>query len=69
MLPFAIFHDGYDGLRRHSALDHSMKDFNCVFLKVSQYICGDDMGGPPDCLQYFTATSGKVARFVKNIFA
>ena len=47
----------------------SMKDFNCVFLKVSQYICGDDMGGPPDCLQYFTATSGKVARFVKNIFA
>jgi len=32
-------------------------------IQVSQYICGDDMGGPPDCLQYYTATSGTVASF------
>ena len=32
-------------------------------IKTLQYICGDDMAGPPDCLQYFTATSGSIASF------
>jgi len=32
-------------------------------IKVSQYICGDDMGGPPGCLQYHTALTGTIASF------
>lgn len=32
-------------------------------IRVLQYICGDEMAGPPDCLQYFTSTSGTVASF------
>jgi len=32
-------------------------------IKVSQYVCNDEIGGPIGCLQYFTATSGTVASF------
>jgi hypothetical protein len=32
-------------------------------IKVTQYACGEsDLGGPDGCLQYFTGTSGTVAR-------
>ncbi len=32
-------------------------------IKVTQYACGEDtLGGPDNCLQYFTGTSGTVAR-------
>ena len=33
------------------------------FVKVLQYQCGSEAGGPPDCLQYYTGTSGTVANF------
>ena len=32
-------------------------------IKVSQFDCGSEAGGPPGCLQYFTAASGKIASF------
>jgi len=32
-------------------------------IRVIQYECGDTQGGPPDCLQYFTGTSGEIASF------
>jgi len=32
-------------------------------IKVLQYQCGSEAGGPPDCLQYYTGTSGTVANF------
>ena len=35
----------------------------CYALKVYQYQCGSEAGGPPDCLQYFTSTTGTIANF------
>lgn len=32
-------------------------------IKVTQYKCGSDEGGPPGCLQYFTGTMGTVASY------
>jgi len=32
-------------------------------IKVTQYVCNDEIGGPTGCLQYFHATSGTVASF------
>jgi len=32
-------------------------------IKVYQYQCGSEAGGPSECLQYFTATSGSIANF------
>jgi len=32
-------------------------------IKTTQYVCGDEMGGPIGCLQYFTAVTGTVASF------
>lgn len=32
-------------------------------IRVSQYTCGDEMGGPPGCLQYFTSSAGKIRSF------
>ncbi|XP_059078349.1 uncharacterized protein LOC131876855 [Tigriopus californicus] len=32
-------------------------------IKVTQYACGDELGGPDGCLQYFTGTTGTVASF------
>ncbi|XP_059078272.1 uncharacterized protein LOC131876798 isoform X2 [Tigriopus californicus] len=32
-------------------------------IKVTQYNCGDERGGPKGCLQYFTGASGKVASY------
>ncbi|XP_059099340.1 uncharacterized protein LOC131893360 [Tigriopus californicus] len=32
-------------------------------IKVTQYTCGDERGGPKGCLQYFTGVSGKVASY------
>ncbi|XP_059097607.1 uncharacterized protein LOC131891928 [Tigriopus californicus] len=32
-------------------------------IKVTQYACGDEQGGPDGCLQYFTGTTGTVASF------
>lgn len=32
-------------------------------IKVSQYKCGDTMGGPDGCLQYFTGITGTLASF------
>ncbi|XP_059087690.1 uncharacterized protein LOC131884071 [Tigriopus californicus] len=32
-------------------------------IKVTQYNCGDEQGGPDGCLQYFTGTTGTVASF------
>ena len=28
-------------------------------IKVTQFKCNDELGGPEGCLQYFTATTGK----------
>ncbi len=32
-------------------------------IKVTHYDCGDDLGGPPGCLQYYTATTGTIQNF------
>jgi hypothetical protein len=32
-------------------------------IKVTQYECQSEMGGPPGCLQYYTGTSGKTSSF------
>ncbi|XP_059088333.1 uncharacterized protein LOC131884531 [Tigriopus californicus] len=32
-------------------------------IKVTQFACGDEMGGPDGCLQYFTGTTGSFASF------
>jgi hypothetical protein len=32
-------------------------------IRVTQYTCGDEMGGPTGCLQYYTNTSGKIRSF------
>jgi len=32
-------------------------------IMVTQFRCGDEMGGPPGCLQYFTATTGVIRSF------
>jgi len=32
-------------------------------IKTTQYVCGEEMGGPSGCLQYFTAVTGTVASF------
>lgn len=32
-------------------------------IKVTQYTCGDEMGGPTGCLQYYTNTVGKIRSF------
>ncbi|XP_059088779.1 uncharacterized protein LOC131884900 [Tigriopus californicus] len=32
-------------------------------IKVTQYVCGDERGGPDGCLQYFTGNVGTVASF------
>jgi hypothetical protein len=32
-------------------------------IRVSQFACGDEMGGPAGCLQYYTSSSGKIRSF------
>ncbi|TRY61310.1 hypothetical protein TCAL_01452 [Tigriopus californicus] len=32
-------------------------------IKVTQYLCGDEMAGPDGCLQYFVGNTGTVASF------
>jgi hypothetical protein len=32
-------------------------------IKVTQYACGDQDGGPPGCLQYFSGTSGTLSSY------
>lgn len=32
-------------------------------IRVMQYRCGDEQGGPPGCLQYYQNTSGKIRSF------
>ena len=32
-------------------------------FQTTQYVCGEEMGGPSGCLQYFTAVTGTVASF------
>lgn len=32
-------------------------------IKVTQFKCNDDIGGPPGCLQYFTEDTGQIASF------
>ena len=32
-------------------------------IKVTQFECGNEMGGPCGCLQYFTGQSGTIASF------
>jgi len=32
-------------------------------IRVSQFTCGDEMGGPPGCLQYHTSIQGKIRSF------
>ena len=36
---------------------------NIFKFQTTQYVCGDEMGGPIGCLQYFTAVTGTVASF------
>ena len=39
--------------------------FNNFIRQVTQYACGTEfLGGPPNCQQYFTGTSGILARWV-----
>ena len=38
----------------------TMRQYN---IKVFQYECGNEMAGPPGCLQFFTGQTGVVASF------
>ena len=40
-----------------------MKFWFLFLFQTTQYVCGDEMGGPIGCLQYFTAVTGTVASF------
>ena len=31
-------------------------------IKVIQYTCGDITGGPDNCMQYFTGTTGEIKK-------
>lgn len=32
-------------------------------IRVTQYRCGQEFGGPPGCLQYFTGRTGRISSF------
>lgn len=32
-------------------------------ISIKQFACGDEMGGPTGCLQYFTGTAGSIANY------
>jgi len=60
---------------QHMYIDSSSSCMKAVFnfgsaivarsydIKVTQYNCGDEMAGPLDCLQYFTAPTGTFTSF------
>ncbi|CAB4066496.1 unnamed protein product [Lepeophtheirus salmonis] len=38
-------------------------------INVTQFLCGDEFGGPPGCLQFFTSNTGVVKSFNYNTVA
>jgi len=47
----------------HYGVGAGSSDTRELDIRVSQFTCGDEMGGPPGCLQYYTSTAGKVRSF------
>ena len=60
---FVVFIDVIDCINVNLAFDPS--DSNTrrqIEIRATQFICGDDNGGPPGCLQYFQDETGTVSR-------
>ena len=44
------------------SLINYIKNLVTTYFQARQFILGDDMGGPLECLQYFTSLTGTVSR-------
>merc|ERR1712241_642280 len=47
----------------HYGLGGGTSSTRALDIRVSQFVCGDEMGGPTGCLQYYTSSSGKIRSF------
>jgi len=54
---------GSDCLKVYAGIGETTSVTRGVEIKVTQYRCGEEQGGPPGCLQYFENTSGKIRSF------
>ena len=52
-----------DQCNQASFLFGETTDTRDVDIKVTQYECGNEMGGPPDCLQFHTGSTGFIQSF------
>eukprot|EP00095_Tigriopus_kingsejongensis_P007868 maker-scaffold127_size327531-snap-gene-0.7 protein:Tk07868 transcript:maker-scaffold127_size327531-snap-gene-0.7-mRNA-1 annotation:"PREDICTED: uncharacterized protein LOC101744434" len=56
--------DASDGCHKASfSLGSSSSVTRSWDVKVTQFTCNQDLGGPSDCLQYFTGISGTISSF------
>lgn len=58
-----LYVDASDGCSRADFTFNEDTISRTYDIKVTQYDCGSEIGGRPECLQYFTGTSGSVASF------
>jgi len=54
---------GSECLTVHLGIGATSTTTRALDIRVTQYRCGDEQGGPPGCLQYFQNTSGKIRSF------
>merc|ERR1711953_305577 len=47
----------------HYGLGGGTSSTRALDIRVSQFACGDEMGGPAGCLQYYTSSVGKIRSF------
>merc|ERR1739844_212823 len=47
----------------HYGLGGGTSATRALDIRVSQFVCGDEMGGPTGCLQYYTSSAGKIRSF------
>merc|ERR1712141_756647 len=47
----------------HYGLGGGTSSTRALDIRVSQFACGDEMGGPAGCLQYYTSSAGKIRSF------
>merc|ERR1711953_462465 len=60
-----MFVDTVDGecVDAHYGLGGGTSSTRALDIRVSQFVCGDEMGGPTGCLQYYTSSAGKIRSF------
>lgn len=54
---------GSECLTVRMGISDSTSTSRALDIRVTQYRCGDEQGGPPGCLQYFENTTGKIRSF------